>query len=253
MVGTFLREVDDVDPGLIEMYYLVGSVALDDYRPGISDIDFLAVTSRRLTDGDLATFAEIHRAMPRAPHFDGIYLPRDALAAPPDDNDVVPHAVNGQFHTDQPCGELNPVLWLTLRQCGIAVRGPAPAELAIDVDPSRLRTWNLGNLSSYWLPLAGWIRRVMQERDDAHPAQADGVMWAVLGPARLHYTLATGSVTTKTWAGAYAAERFPQWSHLAELAVVCRSGGPVEFVTADGIAAAEMIEAVVDDAWQRWS
>lgn len=252
MVSAFLREVDDVAPGVIEMFYLVGSVALDDYRPGISDIDFVAVTSRDLDDDDLVYLAEIHQAMPKFPHFDGIYLDRDALAKRPDDGEVVPHSVNGQFHADQPCGELNPTSWLTLKQCGLTVRGPSPAELAVDVDPNRLRTWNLDNLRSYWQPLAGWIRSVMNERDDDHPAQPEGVMWAVLGPARLHYTLATGAVTTKTGAGAYAAEHFPQWSHLAELAAACRSGGPVEFATPDALAAADMIEAVVDDAWRRW-
>lgn len=252
MVGAFLREVDAEVPGLIEMFYLVGSVALDDYRPGLSDIDFLAITSRRLGEDDLALFAEIHQSMPKAPYFDGIYLDRAELDRTPDGGEVVPHSVNGRFRTDQPCDELNPVLWLMLRQRGIAVRGPAPAELAVDVDADRLRTWNLHNLKSYWQPLAGRIRAVMSERDDAHPAQPDGVMWAVLGPPRLHYTLATGAVTTKSGAGRYAAEHFPQWSHLAELAVACREGGPVEFVTADGLAAADMVEAVVDDAWRRW-
>jgi hypothetical protein len=252
MVSTFLREVDIAAPGLIEMLYLTGSVALDDYRPGVSDIDFLAITSRTLGDGDLGVIADIHRDMPNAPHVDGLYLDSAALTARPDDEGVVPHAVDGVFVADKRCGELNPVLWLMLGQCGIAVRGPSARELDIQVDPDRVRTWNLANLSSYWKPLAGRIRQAMARRDAAKPVYNDGVMWTVLGPARLHYTLATGAVTSKTGAGQYVADHFPQWSSLAQLAVTCRDGEPIEFVTADALAAADLIDAVVGDAWVRW-
>jgi hypothetical protein len=36
------------------------------------------------------------------------------------------------------------------------------------------------------------------------------------------------------------------------LAVTCRDGEPIEFVAADALAAADLIDAVVDDAWVRW-
>lgn len=252
MVSTFLREADVAAPGLIEMLYLTGSVALDDYRPGVSDIDFLAVTARVMSHDHVAVMADIHRDMPNAPHVDGVYLDRAALATLPDDEEVVPHAVDGVLRADQLCGELNPMLWLTLDQCGIAVRGPAVRELGLRVAPSRVRTWNLNNLASYWKPLAGRIRQAMVGRDAAKAVYNDGVMWSVLGPARLHYTLATGAVTSKTGAGQYVVDHFPQWSSLAQLAVACRDGEPIEFVTADALAAADMIDTIVDDAWSRW-
>jgi hypothetical protein len=253
LVAAHLQALDAAVPGLVEMLYLTGSVALADYRPGASDVDFLAITSRPLGDGDLAAVAAAHAGMPAAPCYDGVYLERGALAtAPPDGCPVVPHVVGGQFRTDQPCGELNPVLWLTLARCGIAVRGPAAAELGVRVDPQRLRWWNLDNLASYWQPLAGRIRREVAGRTSIGAAGAAGVVWAVLGPARLHYTLATGEVTSKTGAGGYAAQQFPAWAELATRAVACRAGEPVEFVAADALAAAAMVEAVVADAWRRW-
>jgi hypothetical protein len=206
LVVAHLQEMDGAAPGLVERLYLTGSVALGDYRPGASDVDFLAVTSRPLDAGDLAAVAAAHEGMPAAPHYDGIYLERGALAAAPDDCPVVLHVVNGVFRTEQPCAELNPVLWLMLTRCGIAVRGPSTADLDVRVDPQRLRRWNLDNLKSYWQPLAGQIRQAVAGRAGTDAAGTAGVVWAVLGPARLYYTLATGEVTSKTGAGHYAAQ-----------------------------------------------
>jgi hypothetical protein len=252
LVVDHLAETDRVAPGLIEMLYLTGSTALEDYRSGVSDVDFLALTSWPLGASDLAAVATVHRRMPAAPLYDGVYLECGALDSPPDDCPVVPHVVGGVFHTDRACGELNPVLWLTLTRFGLAVRGPSVADLPVEVDPQRLRRWNLDNLRSYWQPLAGRLRKAMAGPDAGAVAEAAGVVWAVLGPARLHYTLATGEVASKTNAGRYAADHFPAWAELAGRAVRWREGQPVEFVTADARAAAAMVEAVVEDAWQRW-
>ena len=78
------------------------------------------------------------------------------------------------------------------------------------------------------------------------------MVWAVLGPARLHYTLATGEVTSKSGAGRYAIEHFPAWAELTRRAVDWRNGRDVRFVTADGLAAAAMVGAVIEDALRRW-
>ena len=72
-VAEHLRLVDQRRPGLLEALHLVGSVALGEYRPGVSDIDMVAITARPLDDDDLAALADIHAAIPR---YDGIYLDR---------------------------------------------------------------------------------------------------------------------------------------------------------------------------------
>jgi len=252
LVDGHLRAVDRAAPGLVESLYLTGSLALGDYRHGVSDVDFLAVTARPLDGEDLVAVAAAHRDLPELPHLDGIYLDRSVLRDMPDSDDVVPHSVNGVFHTDQPCGELNPILWLGLTRHSIPVRGPAPGTLGLHVDPDRLRVWSLANLKGYWQPLAGQIREAVSGRADDAPAAGGGVAWAVLGPARLHYTLATGDVTSKTGAGNYAADRFPEWTDLVGRALAWRDGHGVAFATPDALAAAAMVDAVVDDAWRRW-
>ena len=71
-----LAEADARASGLIVGLYLTGSVALGDFRPQWSDIDFVAVLERVPTDDDLAALADVHAGLsPRRP-YDGVYLSR---------------------------------------------------------------------------------------------------------------------------------------------------------------------------------
>jgi hypothetical protein len=76
--------------------------------------------------------------------------------------------------------------------------------------------------------------------------------WVVLGPPRLHYTLATGDITSKAGAGGYLAAQFPQYAELALRTVAGRRGELVEYTAADALLAADMIDTLTDDAWKRW-
>ncbi|MCW3845520.1 nucleotidyltransferase domain-containing protein, partial [Micromonospora yasonensis] len=154
LVSRYLNEVDAALPGFVEGLYVVGSTALGAWQIGRSDIDTLIVTARAADAGDLTALAKIHAGMPAGPYFDGIYLDRDTFRAQPIDPRVVPFLVNGQLRTDKPCGELNPVVWLILQRYGLPVRGPAVADLGLEVDLGALRRYNLDNLQTYWAPLA---------------------------------------------------------------------------------------------------
>lgn len=252
LTARYLAAVDHALPGLVDALYLTGSVALGGYQPGLSDVDTLIVTSRTLTTADLATLAAVHAGMPDAPHLDGVYLDQAQLAAQPDDRPVVPFVVNGEFRTDRRCGELNPVLWLTLRRYGLSVRGPAIADLRLRDDPNALRRWNLDNLREYWQPLAAEVRNELSGRADDTPVDPEGVAWMVLGPPRLHHTLAHTDIITKPAAGAYLADTFPAYAPLADRAVRWRAGDPVTFTAADLLASAASTDDVAADAWRRF-
>lgn len=77
VISAHLRLTDESLPGQITGLYLVGSLALDDYQPGQSDIDFVAVTDTTLTPVQLARLGQLHnrlrRAMPE-PKLDGVYV-----------------------------------------------------------------------------------------------------------------------------------------------------------------------------------
>lgn len=251
LAAQYLAAVDAALPGFVEGLYVVGSAALGAWQPGVSDVDTLIVTSRAADDTDLAVLAEIHAAMPPRPHFDGAYLHRDSFAARPADRPVVPFVVNGEFRTDEPCGELTPVVWLILHRYGVPIRGRAVADLGIGVDLAGLRRYNLDNLRTYWQPLADKVREHVRELDDESAVGGDGVAWIMLGPGRLHYTLAFEDIVSKARCAEYLATTFPSWAVLARRAARWRAGEKVGFTVKDLREGAASVDAVVEDAWAR--
>jgi hypothetical protein len=64
-MSAYARLVDDRLPGRIRGLYLAGSLALDDYRPGRSDIDFVAVSDTALQPSELETLRQVHAELNR--------------------------------------------------------------------------------------------------------------------------------------------------------------------------------------------
>jgi hypothetical protein len=252
LTRDYLDRVDGALPGYVRGLYVVGSAALGAWQPGASDVDTVILTSRPAGADDLAALADLHAGMPASPHFDGVYLEPALARSWPADRPVVPFVVNGAFTTDQPCGELTPVVWLTLQRYGIAVRGPRVAELGVRVDPEELRRYNLDNLRDYWQATIADLPAAVADLAPGDEADAGSVAWLVLGPARLHHTLAHGDIISKARAGTYLAELFPEYAGLADRAVRWRAGEPLSFTVADLRAAGDSVHAVAGDAWRRF-
>jgi len=65
MVAAYLELADAEAPTLVEGLYLVGSAALDDFRPGASDVDFVAVTAAPLDAVRLVALRRVHDRLRR--------------------------------------------------------------------------------------------------------------------------------------------------------------------------------------------
>jgi hypothetical protein len=248
VVGGYLALVDARLPGTVDGLYLGGSLALDDFRPGQSDVDFVAVTRGPLAETALDALAAVHAEL-RAPlHFDGIYVTYDELARDPAAARA-PAVHEGRLERSGGF-EANPAVWHVLAHGAIPVRGPAPGRLAVWSDPEALRRWCLDNLTGYW---AGLVARW---RGSAPPRELVvhhyGLPWLVLGVSRLHHTIATGEITSKAGAGRWALDRCePRWRLLVSTCVSLREGEGVELyddppaVWDDGL---DFAEAVIADA-----
>jgi Nucleotidyltransferase domain len=213
-VGAYLELVDAAVPDLVQGLYLVGSVALDDFRPGTSDVDFVAVTADPVTD--LAALARVHRTLAARrgrPVLDGGYVTWCDLAGDPADAGPGLTVHGGRVRT-RPAGGCDPVAWHTLADHGVAIRGPGRVEVWTDV--AALARWTRRNLDGYWRP---WLRRSSRllSRPGLACVSAWGPAWGVLGVSRLHYTLGTGAITSKCGAGRYAREVFgPEWLSIVD-------------------------------------
>jgi hypothetical protein len=218
--ATYLDLADRHAPGLIRGLYLQGSVALGDYRPGVSDIDFVAVVSGTPPVPALrAVHADLRRAH-RKPYFDGLYvtaedLRRDPAGCPPGP------AVHEWRVEPQSRFERHLVTWHVLAQSGVAVRGPAVAELGVHTDWPALAESTRDNLAGYW---SRW-RAVTARGPIGFSAWATA--WGVLGAVRLRHTLAAGRVTAKTEAAGYGLRTYDErWHRVIREALRIRVGGP---------------------------
>ena len=210
---------------------------------GRSDVDFVAVVKGELSRAELARLGAVHagrwasalvrdvglrRRWPFVAN--GIYLRASDLAKSPLEVTPLAGHVSGRFRVAPRKGfDVNPVTWHVLARHGVAVRGLAPEQLRIRTDPAELRAWTLGNLNSYW---RRWVERA--RRPGLNRATMLGRRYTsagVLGAPRLHYTIATGEITTKETAGGYALETFaPRWRALIEDALAYWRGAPVATV-----------------------
>jgi hypothetical protein len=248
-----LHALDAAAPGLITALYVTGSVALGDYQQGRSDIDFMAFLSRPVTDPQtVGRLAEVHAGLAGPADYDGNYVALACVPDVPDDEPSAPHVVGGQFHADEPNHQLTPATWAEFARYGIAIRGPRPAQLGIRVSRGRLSEWTLHNLNAYWRHRAEEGIQTLRARDAGTGIGAGVVAWMALGPARLHYTLATGDIASKAAAGEYAASLFPAYRPVLSSAVTWRATGQGDFTYGDWIACAELALRIVADANGRW-
>ncbi len=223
VASRYLELADRALPQRIEGLYLVGSIALNDYQPGKSDIDFVAVTGTALLRRELDQMKAVHQALHREfrrPWFSGVYVTwADLLRSPL-------LAENAAFHYEGQFGyeggfEANPSVWTVMQNYAIALRGMERPPVRCDL--AETRQWNLDNLNAYWRQWAShnklfFGRGLMMLADRS-------VEWGVCGVARLHFTIATGNVISKTGACEYAMERFPeQWRQIVAQALSIRRG-----------------------------
>lgn len=220
VIRRFVARLDGALPGVIGGFYVVGSIALGAFRPGRSDIDFVATLPRALAPAEISTLRAVHRRScadglarmvttpPRSWPLvcNGVFVRREDLTAPPGTVAPLASQVAGHFAVGQGF-DLNPVTWWTLAHRGIAVRGPVPEQLAVHLDDAGLRAWTAANLVAYWQPwaeaLAGHGPAAWRVRLQQHNVRR-AAAWGVLGVARMHATIRAGTVIGKEQAGEYA-------------------------------------------------
>lgn len=224
VLDDYAGRLQDRLPDLVTGLYLHGSVALGAFDPRLSDIDFLALLSRPCTKSDLACLAEIHRRVrSEHPHpaLDGGYLQWADVGKNEDAIQPYPYYHNGRLEPDKRVG-VNAVTWWTIGNCGLALIGPEPQNLDIEVDGAALTAYLLPNLNTYWRAFTKNPRRVLWLLSDS------GLQWVILGVLRQYYTFREQAIISKTEAGHYGLGHLPErWGRLIREALRIRQGAGV--------------------------
>src|SRR5690625_248021 len=128
----------------------------------------------------------------------------------------------------------------------IALPGPSPHRSALAPEPEVLRSWLATTLERYW---AGQVAGV---RTGSRPMRPAATEWNVLGPLRLHATIATGQVLSKDEAGAYGQQLFGDGSGIIAVARAVLTGAPIPDRPRRALwreLTAETMDQVIQDAY----
>lgn len=205
--------------------YLHGSLAIGDFDPDRSDIDFAVVTDGELPADTISALSAMHHAigasdLPWKTNYEGSYIPLEAIRRYDPGRSLHPAVcVDGSFGLDRHGSE-----WIIqrhiLREWGIALAGPEPTTLIDPVSPDDLRQATRGVLREWWAPQ---VENPFRLQDSEYQA------YAVLTMCRARYTLETGTVASKPVAARWAQGRLgSRWRGLIDRALAWRHGGDMD-------------------------
>lgn len=176
--------------------YLGGSLALGDFKPQQSDIDFIAVTMDDLPPELIVALRAMHARLAAtgdkwAAKLDGSYVPRHILRNWNSNQAPCPFIEGDCFLiTRQGSAVLQRHI---IREYGVVVAGPHPQTLVDPVDdlPRAVRDM----LEEWWRPLLD---------DPAWVQETQAQPFAILSMCRALYTLEYGELTSKPIAARWA-------------------------------------------------
>ncbi|MBB3112282.1 hypothetical protein FHS18_004368 [Paenibacillus phyllosphaerae] len=214
MLRVLLQGMQELlDDNLVGVY-LRGSLALGDFDPATSDVDFLAATQIPVTDAALAALVDFHNRLAKFPNpyaneLEGAYIDLEGLR---------------RFQPGQPYPTLyrgeglqvtrhqsNWVLerW-TVREHGLTLLGPDPQQLIDPIPAERLR-------AAVSLRLRDWADWCSQVDDPAWQLPLSHKAYVIETMCRVLYTLANGEICSKPHAVAWALSTLPEpWRSLVE-------------------------------------
>lgn len=194
--------------------YLYGSAVTGGFDPGVSDLDFMVVTSAEVEEIDVAGLDRIQLDIVRrnpewSDRLEIVYIGRTTLGSFRTSRGSLAVVSPGEpFHV---VGDVADWLqnWYLVQETGITLYG-APAT---DVIPPIARVEFIAAVGRY----AAWLHK--RHHDDSGPGH---LAYAVLSLCRALLTVRTGRPCSKQAAAAWTRERMPEWAWLIDAALDCR-------------------------------
>lgn len=220
VLAHFLRQIRAVLGDEFHGMYLDGSLALGDFNPETSDIDFIVTTDADLSDDQFLALRALHARFnasdsPWATEVEAVYLPAHAFRRSDPEN--VPrlriergNEVLVKGHSDNTWI----THWFIIREHRAMVAGPDPRTIIDPIDPHDLRR-AMADLADLWLIALRRNQEAVQHRGS--------LTYTVLTFCRMLYTLTQGTVTSKPRAACWAQHaQDGRWSPLIEHALTWR-------------------------------
>jgi hypothetical protein len=219
LLQEYLGRLKQEMPGQIVAFYLEGSIALGEFNPRLSDIDFIAVLNGKITTEEFLNILRIHKALEKqypAWKMSGMYFQVQDIGCQGPTKQPFSAYRDGRLKWANRF-DLGLVTWWILKNHGVTVFGMPPQFLNITVNMEDLIRLQRENLNTYWASWTTRPGRVLTLASDW------GIQWTVLGVLREFYTIHEQQVTSKMRAGEYALSCLPgRWHPLIREAMAIR-------------------------------
>ncbi|RJS50134.1 aminoglycoside adenylyltransferase domain-containing protein [Bacillus sp. PK3_68] len=219
-------------PNTLEGLYLHGSIALNAYIHGSSDIDFIAIVNRQLTEAEIKILSNTHRSLTnkyKKTGMDGCYLLWEDIGKKQTETKKCLYVNEGKVGWSN--HEINPVTWWILKNKGISMIGPDVTSFHFDVDKSDLTDYVLNNMNTYWLNRISTMKR-FERMALLLPNKflEQELQWSITGMLRQFYTLKEHEIISKVDAGKYAINYMPdRWHNIIREAISIQEGVGVRY------------------------
>lgn len=219
-------------PNALEGLYLHGSIALNAYINGSSDIDFIAIVNVHLTEEEVKILSNIHRDLKskyKKTGMDGCYLLWEDIGKKQTEIKKCLYVNEGKIGWSNHV--INPITWWILRDKGISIIGPKITSFNFDVDESVLADYVLNNMNTYWQNRMNTIarfKRIMLLLPNKLVDQE--VQWSITGMLRQYYTLKEHEIISKVDASKNAMNYMPErWHNIINEALSIREGLDIRY------------------------
>lgn len=214
-------------PNTLEGLYLHGSIALNAYHNGSSDIDFIAIVNRCLTEREVKILSKIHKQLNnkyKKTGMDGCYLLWEDIGKKKTETKKCLYINEGKIGRSNHV--INPITWWILRDKGISIIGPEISSFHFEVDETDLVEYVLNNMNTYWVNRLNTIERFKRIVLLLPNKLVDWeVQWTITGILRQFYTLREHEIISKVDACKYAINYMPEsWHNITKEAISIREG-----------------------------
>jgi hypothetical protein len=221
LIDVLRCEVTDILRDRYIGMYIHGSLAIGDFDPHRSDIDFVVVTDDELPSECVSALESMHARIIGSDltwktNFEGSYIPKDALRRFDPTNCTHPVIrVGGSFGMDRHGSE-----WViqryVIREYGIVVSGLDPRDIIDPIKPTHLREATLCVLCEWWVPQ---LEEPFLLCEDEYQA------YAILTMCRVLYTLQFAAVASKPIAARCMQKHLDgRWTALIDRALAWQHG-----------------------------
>ena len=148
----FVKELNKYLPeNIMEGVYIYGSIALGAFNEQKSDIDFIVLLKRELSDQEVVAIKGIHSQMNKyefGNRMDGVYVQASLIGKTNEEQPMYPFCSDGKVSVGH--WDVNHITWWVLKQHGISLQGTSIEELNIPTNWEDVLKTLEYNVNKYW-------------------------------------------------------------------------------------------------------